>query len=337
MRITILIPCHNEEKSIQKCVESCLAQTRKPDEIIVVNDGSTDRSGEILATFGDAIRVVSIPKATGNKSYAQEHGLRYVTGDVFIATDGDTIIDKNFVAAIVEDFADPNIAAVSGYVKSLKYNWLTTCRAFEYSIGQNIHKLAQSYMNFMFVIPGAAGAFRTQVFKKYIKFEHDTITEDLDFTYKLHENNLPILYDRRAISYTQDPTTLMQYINQTRRWVGGGFQNLRKHIGAALHPVRALELSLIYIEGLIFSVALLVMPFINWLFTAYILGSFVAIQFLFALYAAYKERRLDVLWVPFIYILFTYISAYLFLEQFVKEIILKRKELVWFQPERVNI
>ncbi len=182
LTITILIPCHNEERSIQKCVESCLAQTRAADEVVVINDGSTDKSGEILAGFGNKIKVVSIAEATGNKSYAQEYGLKFVTGDVFIATDGDTLLDKNFVQEVENHFGDESVIAVSGYVKSLPYNWLTSARAFEYTLGQNLHKLAQSYMNFMFVIPGAAGAFRTQVFKEKIDFEHDTITEDLDVT-----------------------------------------------------------------------------------------------------------------------------------------------------------
>lgn len=337
MKISILIPCHNEEKSVRQCVLSCLNQTRKADQIVVVNDGSTDRSGEILAEFGDQITVITIPKATGNKSYAQERGLEAVTGDVFIATDGDTMLNPQFVEVVEENFKNSEVMAMSGYVKSLKINWLTTCRAFEYAVGQNIHKLAQSYMNFMFVIPGAAGAFRTEVFKQNISFEHDTITEDLDFTYKFHRLGLKIAYDRRAISYTQDPTTLGQYINQTRRWIGGGFQNLRKHFAIVREPVKALELSLIYIEGLVFSLALILMPFINLYFFGYLIASYFIVESLFAIAMAIKERRADILLVPFVYLLFVFINAWIFLEQFVKEIILKRKNLVWFQPDRVNL
>lgn len=59
-----------------------------PDEIVVVNDGSTDNTKKILEGFGKKIKLINIEKATGNKSHAQEYGLRFVTGDVFIATDG---------------------------------------------------------------------------------------------------------------------------------------------------------------------------------------------------------------------------------------------------------
>lgn len=229
MKISILIPCHNEEKSIKSTIESCLNQSRKPDEILVVNDGSTDRTAEILASFKDQIKVVTIAQATGNKSHAQEYGLTFVGGDIFIATDGDTVLDKDFVKYVEEDFQDASITAVAGYVRSMPYNWLTACRAFEYAVGQNLHKLAQHYINFLFVIPGAAGAFRTKDFFKHITFEHDTLTEDLDFTYRLHRKGLRVFYDRRIVVFTQDPVTLPAYINQMRRWFGGGWQCLLKH------------------------------------------------------------------------------------------------------------
>ncbi|TSC69979.1 MAG: glycosyl transferase family protein, partial [Parcubacteria group bacterium Gr01-1014_70] len=128
LKISILIPCRNEERSIRATIESCLRQSRKADQILVVNDGSTDRTPEILASFGNKINVVTIAKATGNKSHAQEYGLRFVNGDVFITTDGDTKLDKDFVRYIEEDFQDESISAVAGYVRSMRFNWITACR-----------------------------------------------------------------------------------------------------------------------------------------------------------------------------------------------------------------
>jgi cellulose synthase/poly-beta-1,6-N-acetylglucosamine synthase-like glycosyltransferase len=338
MKISVVIPCHNEERSIHACVDSCLNQTRPFDQILVINDGSTDRSGEILASFGEKIEVLTIPVATGNKSRAQEIGLPHITGDIFIATDGDTKLNATFVEYIEKDFEDETIAAVSGCVKSLPYNWLTACRAFEYAISHNFHKLAQSYLSFIFVISGAAGAFRTKVFRDYLRFDHDTITEDLDFTYKLHKLNFRIGYNRNAICYTQDPTRLSEYCNQMRRWYGGGWQNLKKHYRiVTTKPIRALEMSLIYIEGTIFSILLFVLPFINLYYTLYFWVGNTVFNVMFAIWFATKEKRTDILYVPFIFPLIIYVNAWIFLEQGVKEIILGRKNLVWFQPERRNI
>lgn len=339
MKISILIPCHNEEKSIAACIRSCLRQTRVPDEILVVNDGSTDKSAEILASFGDAIKVITIPVATGNKSHAQEYGLRYVTGDVFIATDGDTTLHKDFVKYVEEDFIrHPEVTAVAGYIRSIKYNWLTACRAFEYSVGQNLHKLAQHHINFLFVIPGAAGAFRTKDFFDHITFEHDTLTEDLDFTYRLHKQGLKIFYDRRIIVFTQDPTTLHSYINQMRRWFGGGWQCLMKHRKLiAEQPKIALELSLMYFEGIAFSILLFILPFLSLRFFAAFIASYFMLACAFAVFAAIKERRPGLLLVPFPYLLLVIINSYVFLEQMVQEVIIRKKNLSWFQPKRVAI
>jgi len=335
MKISILIPCHNEEKSIAKCVSACLNQTRPPDEIIVVNDGSTDATAEILKEFDGKIKVATIERATGNKSYAQEFGLQFVTGNVFIATDGDTFLDKDFVRRIEEDFnADPKIAAVGGYVKSLKYNWLTACRELDYFFGQSVNKLAQANLNFLFVIPGCAGAFRTDIFKKYVNFDHDTLTEDLDFTFKLHLNYFKIKYDRKAICYTQDPFTIKSYINQMRRWYGGGWQNLFKNIRLISRPANAFELSLIYIEGLISSFFLFLLPVVNLYLFAYFIGLYLAFAILLGICGSIARKRLDLLFYSPLYLIMVFINAWVFLEQFVEEVVLRKKNLVWFTPER---
>ena len=336
MLISVLIPAHNEERSIKATIDSCLNQINKFDEIVVVDDGSTDKTAEILRTFGDKIKVVTIEKATGNKSHAQEYGLRYITGDVFVSTDGDTILDKNFVKIIRPHFDNPKVIAVAGYVKSLKNNWLTACREIDYTIGQDLHKLAQSNLQFLFVIPGCAGAFRTDIFKEKIKFDHDTLTEDLDFTYKLHSNYLKIVYEKNAVVYTQDPFTLYSYINQMRRWDSGGWQNLNKHWKTVIHrPAIALELSLMYLEGITFSLALFVMPIIDWMFFIYFFIGYFFFMVAIAGYASIRRKRIDlILAVPFS-LLLLYINAYVYLEQFIKEVIFRRHMKVWFKPERV--
>jgi cellulose synthase/poly-beta-1,6-N-acetylglucosamine synthase-like glycosyltransferase len=338
MTSTILIPCHNEERSIRATIDSCFRQTRLPDEIIVVNDGSTDRTAEILKTFGDKITVVTISVATGNKSHAQEYGLKFVTTDIFIATDGDTILGEHFVEYALQNFENPNIHAVGGYVRSMRYNWITACRAFEYTVGQNLYKLGQSYIGFMLVIPGAAGAFRTETFKKYISFDHDTLTEDLDFTYRLHKYGLRIGYDRRMIVFTQDPMTLHSYVNQMRRWYGGGWQNLMKHRSLITHRFNmALELSLAYGEGIIFSILLFLLPFINIRFFVQFIFSYFILTTVFSVYSGIKERRFDIVFIPPTYLILMYINSYIFLEQMVREVILRKKNLYWFKPERTNV
>jgi len=347
MKISILIPCYNEELTVEKCLTSCIDQTRSADEIIVVDDSSTDKTPEILKKFsaqgGPAsgwegqIKIVRTPQNTGGKSYAQEYGLRFVTGDIYIATDGDTILSKNFVKNIEEEMRDESVSAVAGYVKSLKHNWVTASRALDYAISQNIDKVAQEHIGFIFVIPGAAGAFRTKIFREKIAFTHDTITEDLDFTYRLNKMKHKIKYSRKAICHTQDPPTLRAYINQMRRWFGGGWQNLKKHLTVPNTPGMALELSLIYVEGLAYSFILLLLPIINLRMALYIFTIYLIILTCLAMFGAYKEKRPDLLLALPGYVCLRFVNAYIFIEQFIKVIILRKKNLNWFKPERTEI
>lgn len=337
MKITILIPCYNEEKTIRQCVLSCLNQTRKPDELIVIDDGSTDRSPEILASLGDVITVVHTPQNTGNKSRAQQYGLEFVTGNVFITTDGDTLMDSHFVERIVENFHDPKTVAVTGYVKSLRHNWLTACRELDYLISQAIHKRAQANMHTLFIIPGCAGAFRTNVFRKHITFDHDTVTEDTDFTFKLHRKSFKIVYDIRAIVHTQDPPTLHSYINQMRRWYCGGWQNLLKHYEIVSRPIYAFELSLLYIEGLISSTLILLIPALNMMLFSRFLIVYVIFSVGLGISGALIRKRLDLLIYSPFYSLILLINSFIFLEQFIKVVLLRKHLQFWFKPERTNI
>ncbi|MBN2095752.1 MAG: glycosyltransferase family 2 protein [Candidatus Aenigmarchaeota archaeon] len=338
MKISILIPCYNEEKTIKACIESCFCQTRKPDEIVIVDDGSTDSTPQILKSFGKKIRAVRTPKNTGNKSKAQEFGLKYVTGDVFITADADTLLHCDFVKQIERDFQDKSIAAVAGYVKSLKENWLTSCRELDYIIGQDIHKVAQAHIDALFVMPGCSSAFRTGIFRKYISFDHDTLTEDLDFTYKLHENNLKIKYNQNAISYTQDPATIKAYIRQMKRWYSGGWQNLVKHRKvASKRPGNALELSLIYMEGLTFSLLIFVVPLLSMSFFVNFMASYFVLLFLFAFYGSYIRKRMDILIYFPLYTLLIFLNASLLLMTFTSEVVLKKKNNDWDKLERRKI
>ena len=338
MKISLLVPCYNEEKSLEATIKSCINQTRPFDEMIFIDDCSKDNSQKILTQYSDYIYFYKTPKNTGNKSSAQEFGLKFVSGDIVVMTDADTLMDKNFVAEIEKSFLDPRIVAVAGKVQSLAYNWLTLCRAYEYAIGQNIHKRAQHYLNYIFVMPGAASAFRVKIFRENITFDHDTLTEDLDFTYKLHDHHLKIIYNPLAITYTQDPADLKNYINQLRRWFGGGWQNLVKHYKSVPHSlVMAFELSLLYSEGIIFSILLFLMLIINLWVAFWLLIGYLGIATLFGIWMAIKEKRWTLAIAPIPYMLLIFINAYIYLEQFVKEVVFRKNNLIWFKPERLDL
>ncbi|MCX6747192.1 MAG: glycosyltransferase family 2 protein [Candidatus Pacearchaeota archaeon] len=335
--ISVLIPAYNEEKSIAKCVNSCLHQTRMPDEIIVVNDGSTDRTLKILKSFGESITIVDLKQNTGNKSKAQEVGLRYVNSDIFITTDADTCLDRNFIREVERSFIDETVSAVCGFVESRKCNWITNVRELNYLVGQTIYKKAQSYINSLFVLVGCGSAFRTKDFKGTVTFDHDNITEDLDFTYKLKLADKKILLQEKAIIYTQDPNNLRSYFKQLYRWHSGGWYCLKKNISILKKPNNALILSLIYLEGLLMGGALLFAPLLmlwNMNYFLYFLLLTMLITCVSSAYGIFKFRRYRLFfYIPHQYLL-GFAEQIIFVYAFFKEIIFNKKNLVWYKPDR---
>lgn len=334
MKISVLIPCHNEGVTIRDCIMSVLNQSRRPDQIVVVNDGSTDVTRDILKSFGRKITVVTIPHNSGNKSHAHEAGLARITGDILITTDGDTILDRDFVRHMSDELRDRSVMASAGHVKSIQQNWLTACRQIDYLISQEIHKPAQSVIHALFVIPGCAAAYRVKAFRKHIGFDHDTLTEDLDFTYKHHKKNLKITFCKKAIVYTQDPSTVPDYVGQLRRWYGGNWQNLLKHIGVIEKPGNALELSLIYLEGLLFPLLLAMALVVNTAIFIQLSVAYIFVITVFAVYGAIRDNRWDIITHIPTYYFVSFMNYAIFIEQFFVEAVLRRKKLVWFQPKR---
>ncbi|MDP2090928.1 MAG: glycosyltransferase family 2 protein [Candidatus Gracilibacteria bacterium] len=340
MKISIIIPAYNEEETIGACLKSCLNQTRKADHIIVVNDGSTDRTGKIIDSFGKKVNGIHLTKNTGNKSHVQQIAINHVTDDVFIATDADTILDKHFVEQIEKSFNNAkHTVAVCGYVISMKGNWVTGCRELEYIVGQDVHKRAQAIINSILVMPGCATGFKTDFFKKHVTFDHDTIAEDLDFSYKInnYKKTRHILFNNKAIVYTQDPDTLGAYIHQLKRWQGGGWQCLKKHFGDVNKFFFIFELSLAYIEGLVFSIMVFVIPFVNLKMYFHGLILFYTYTTILGIYGAIRRKRIDLFFYSFFIIIFSYINSYVFITEFYKQIIKNNKSLIWFKPERRNI
>jgi cellulose synthase/poly-beta-1,6-N-acetylglucosamine synthase-like glycosyltransferase len=336
-RISVLIPAYNEEKGIEKTIRSCLNQTRKPDEIIVVNDGSTDKTLEILKKYLGKIIIVNLKNNTGNKSKAQEIGLSFVTGDIFITADADTRLHFRFVEMIEKSFKKIGISAVCGFVESDKCNWITNVREIDYLVCQTIYKKAQAKIDAIFVLAGCASGFRTNDFRKIVTFDHDNITEDLDFTYKLKLANKKIIYNEKAIVYTQDPNNFKSYFRQIYRWYSGGWSCLRKNIKILRKPNNALILSLIYLEGLILGLLFILSPLllvINFgLFIHILIADFILTS-LCLIYGAIKFKRYNLFfYIPHHY--FMHIANnIIFLYTFVKEIILNKRNLVWNRAER---
>jgi cellulose synthase/poly-beta-1,6-N-acetylglucosamine synthase-like glycosyltransferase/spore germination protein YaaH/peptidoglycan/xylan/chitin deacetylase (PgdA/CDA1 family) len=237
-QVTVLIPAFNEEAAIVQTVKAALACDYPKLEILVMDDGSTDHTPDLVrANFGNDPRVRMISQPNRGKPTALNHGLEEATGEVIISIDGDTIVDPEAIPRLVRHFANPKVGAVAGNVKVLNRNrWLTRWQALEYITSQNLEKRAFDLLNCIPVVPGAVGAWRTSLLRANHGFSGDTVAEDTDLTLTIRRDGWKILYDEDAIGRTEVPETVEALIRQRFRWTFGTLQAVWKHRDAVGKP-----------------------------------------------------------------------------------------------------
>jgi cellulose synthase/poly-beta-1,6-N-acetylglucosamine synthase-like glycosyltransferase/spore germination protein YaaH/peptidoglycan/xylan/chitin deacetylase (PgdA/CDA1 family) len=267
--VSVLIPAYNEELVITQTVGSALASRYPKLEILVVDDGSTDLTSELVfQRFGRDPRVRLLRQANYGKSAALNHALAEAQGEVVVTIDADTIVDPDAVPRLVRHFANPRIAAVAGNVKVMNRNrWLTRWQALEYITSQNLEKRAFDLLNCIPVVPGAVGAWRASVMRTCGGFAGDTVAEDTDLTLTIRRHGWRIIYDEDAIGRTEVPDTIETLIRQRFRWTFGTLQAVWKHRDAVFRP-RYGTLGLITLPNVfLFQILLpLVSPIIDFLF-----------------------------------------------------------------------
>jgi peptidoglycan-N-acetylglucosamine deacetylase len=236
--VTVMIPAYNEETVIVDTVRSALASVYPKLEILVIDDGSTDRTAELVrANFGRDPRVRLLLQPNRGKPAALNHALAEATGEIVVSIDADTIVDPEAVPRLVRHFANPKVGAVAGNVKVMNRNkWLTRWQALEYITSQNLEKRAFDLLNCIPVVPGAAGAWRTDLLRANGGFSGDTVAEDTDLTLTIRRSGWKILYDEEAIGRTEVPDTVEALIRQRFRWTFGTLQAVWKHRDAVGKP-----------------------------------------------------------------------------------------------------
>jgi biofilm PGA synthesis N-glycosyltransferase PgaC len=230
--VTIIVPVFNEEEVILPALRSLLALDYPDFHILVVDDGSTDRTGELASTLagtygGVTLRVVR--KANGGKASALNTGIALATTPYVLCMDGDSRLARETLRSAVPHFADPRVAAVAGNVKVVNRNNLwTRLQALEYIEGLNLARRAQGFLRIVSIIPGPIGVFRRDVLMSVGGYDDDTFAEDADLTLKIITAGWHVVYEERAIAWTEAPEFYLDLVRQRYRWTRGILQALRK-------------------------------------------------------------------------------------------------------------
>ncbi len=278
-RVAVLIPAYNEEAVIVRTIRSVLNSDYKNLRIIVIDDGSTDRTAEVArAAYAAEIaagHVQVLTKANEGKAAALNHGLEKIDEEVYVGIDADTVVAPDAISKLIPHFQDAKIGAMAGNAKvGNRVNLWTRWQALEYITSQNFERRALDLFHVVTVVPGAIGAWRTAAVKAAGGYPLDTVAEDADLTMHLLEEGLKVDYEDRALAFTEAPIDPKGLMRQRFRWSFGTLQAVWKHRAAF---VRNRAMGLFALPNiLIFQMLLpLVSPFIDLMFAAGVVNYFV--------------------------------------------------------------
>jgi peptidoglycan-N-acetylglucosamine deacetylase len=277
-RVAVLIPAYNEEKVIVRTIRSVLHSDYENLHIIVIDDGSSDRTFEVAREaykreIADG-RVQVITKPNGGKAAALNYALERLEEDFYVGIDADTVIAADAISKLLPHFEDPLIGAVAGNAKvGNRINLWTRWQALEYITSQNFERRALDLFNVVTVVPGAIGAWRTAPVKAAGGYPINTVAEDADLTMNLLEQKFKVVYEDRALAFTEAPVDARGLMRQRFRWSFGILQAIWKHRAAF---VRNKAMGLFALPNiLIFQMLLpLVSPFIDLMFLAGVIHYF---------------------------------------------------------------
>ncbi len=232
-KVTVIVPCFNEDKVIKASLESLKKQTYQNYEIIVVDDGSSDDTFKIAKRmeFNEGKRrLIAVTKENGGKANALNLGIKMAKGELFLAVDADSVLSKDALELMVPYFDDSRVGAVAGsvYVVNQDNLW-TKLQALEYIQGLNLVRNGQAYLKLVNIIPGPIGMFRRDAVSSLGGYSDDTYAEDCDLTLRLINENYKIDYEIDAVSYTEAPEALLDLLKQRYRWTRGILQSILKH------------------------------------------------------------------------------------------------------------
>ena len=230
-RVTVIIPCFNEEKVIESSVKRILESTYPYLDVIVADDGSKDATSAIVAAaYGTNPRVKLMTMVNGGKAKALNRALAQATGEIIVALDADTQFERETILRLVRWFTDDRIGAVAGNAKvGNKVNLVTKWQAVEYTTAQNIERRALTRFDAIMVVPGAVGAWRREALEDVGGYPENTLAEDQDLTIAIQRKGWKVAYDEDAVAWTEAPETFAALSKQRFRWSYGTLQCLWKH------------------------------------------------------------------------------------------------------------
>lgn len=226
--LTVIIPAYNEAESIADTIRSLQEQTRIPDEIIVVDDCSSDGTGDVARNLG--VTVVRPASNTGSKAGAQSFALPMVKTVFVMAIDADTTLAPDAIEKLHVAFEDPGVASACGFVLPRRVRTLwERGRYIEYLFAFTFYKQVQDYYGKPMISSGCFSMYRTHVLQAHGGWSTRTLAEDMDLTWSFYQTGHKVRFIPEALAYPIEPHNYEFMSKQLRRWSHGFVQNVKLH------------------------------------------------------------------------------------------------------------
>jgi cellulose synthase/poly-beta-1,6-N-acetylglucosamine synthase-like glycosyltransferase len=262
--VSVVIPAHNEAKVIKRTLASVAASTYKNLEIIVVDDGSTDKTQQAVRSYItklpsmktgtylarsnrsdklkrhhfrvslDNKKFMLVTQKNQGKAAAMNNAIaNHVKGKYTMCLDADSILDPYAIERAVRYFDDKSVTGVASNVRVLdNHTFLGRLQRFEHMIGYRSKKF-YNIINGEYVVGGVGSTYRTNVLKQIGMYDYDTLTEDIGLSLKLiakrGNKKSRVVYAPNVVAYTEGVQSFKALFKQRLRWKMGSIQNLIKH------------------------------------------------------------------------------------------------------------
>jgi len=357
--VSILMPAHNEGDILYNVVEEMTKLNYPNYEIILINDGSSDNTAEVLKNIVkayDIVRVIDLHPNCG-KANALYLGTIAAKGEILVGVDSDSYLDKNALRYLVSHFTNKHngerVGAVTGNPRVRnRGTLLSKLQLCEYASIISLIKRTQRVLGKVMTVSGVCVAYRKRALMECGFWDRDMMTEDIAVTWKLEKNFWDVRYEPRALCWMFVPETVKGLWKQRKRWASGGLEVIFRHYDIWGSWKRR-RMTPIYLEQvcsffwsvcwLILTIILLIMEFNSQhVFTEYLWKSqFLSFVCLFQFgVAMWLEQHYDknilkstwsVIWYPLIY---WYVNVFITLAALLKAILPKKKLATWKSPDR---
>lgn len=239
--VTILIPCHNEDRVVGTLLERLATNTYPKDrlEIIPIDDASTDGTAAVLAEYAERypfIKPLHRPNGGQGKAAALNDALGRAQGEVILTFDADYLPQYDIVEKLVAPFVDPEVGAVQGRVTVFNEDesFVSKLVTLERIGGYRVDQVARDRFGFIPQYGGTVGGFRRDVLEEFGGWDETMLAEDTDLTSKTVLRGYKVRYILEAESYEEAVATWRAYWRQRHRWAKGHMQCAARHSGAVL-------------------------------------------------------------------------------------------------------